>query len=245
MEINSSQWLAAFSASHCFEHHREGKEMACFRYKRLDSPPDTDNPDDDEIFESDDATIWRRSMLCGDDRPEPYQHVRVYEVTHLPELPPGFVLVRDYDQADEVALEASESRNKVKVHTGRRFRLLEAKRAQRVIQAMGCELIPELYALSKPQAAQMPPEAPAIVATVEPTQDDCLVLLLKAWSFKNCKRERKGENIFSAELPKKSHFYKEAGFKQHGKGRYKKFEELYEELSEDVAASLKFLSMGN
>ena len=92
-------------------------------------------------------------MLCGEDRPEPYQFVRVYEVTHLPELPPGFVLVRDYEQADEVALEASE----VKVHTGRKFRLLEAKRAQRVIQAMGCELIPELYALSKPQKAQMPP----------------------------------------------------------------------------------------
>lgn len=119
--------------------------MACFHYDSLDGSY--------EIFESEDTTIWRRSMLCGEDRPEPYQFVRVYEVTHLPELPPGFVLVRDYEQADEVALEASE----VKVHTGRKFRLLEAKRAQRVIQAMGCELIPELYALSKPQKAQMPP----------------------------------------------------------------------------------------
>ena len=217
--------------------------MACFHYKRLDSPPDTDDPDDDLIFESENATIWRRSMLCGENRPEPYQGRFVYEVTHLPELPQGFVLVRSYDDVSELVLEASDAAHGA--HTGREFRLLKAARAQRFIQAMGCELIPELYALSKPQKAQMPPEAPAIVAAVEPTQDDRLVLLLKAWSVKNCKRDRKGENIFSAELPKKSHFYKEADLKMLGKGRHKKFEELYEELSEDVAASLKFLSMGN
>ena len=121
--------------------------MACFHYVSSDGS--------EENFESEDTAIWRRFMLCGGDRPEPYQFVRVYEVTHLPELPPGFVLVRDYDQADELYLQASEARRKV--HTGRKFRLLEAKWAQRVIQAMGCELIPELYALSKPQKAQMPP----------------------------------------------------------------------------------------
>lgn len=217
--------------------------MACFHYKRLDSPPDTDDPDDDVIFESENATIWRRSKLRGGDRPEPYQWRFVYEVTHFPELPQGFVLVRSYDEVSEFVLEASDAAHGA--HTGRKFRLLKAARAQRFIQAMGCELIPELYALSNPQVAQMPPEAPTTVATLEPTQDDRLVILLRAWSVKNCKRDRKGENIFSAELPKKSHFYKEADFKQLGKGRHKKFEELYEELSEDVAASLKFLSMGN
>lgn len=217
--------------------------MACFHYKRLDSPPDTDDPDDDEIFESENATIWRRSKLCGGDRPEPYQWRFVYEVTHFPELPQGFVLVRSYDEVSELVLEASDAAHGA--HTGREFRLLKAARAQRFIQAMGCELIPELYALSKAQKTEMPPEAPATVAAGKPTQGDRLVILLEAWSVTNCERDRKGENIFSAELPKRSHFYKEAGIKQQGKGRYKKFEELYEELSEDVAASLKFLSMGN
>jgi hypothetical protein len=132
--------------------------MACFHYVNLDGS--------EENFESEDATIWRRSRLYGDDRPEPYQWVWVYEVTHLPELPPGFVLVRDYDQAGEVALEASESRNKV--HTGRKFRLLEAKRAQRFIQSMGCELIPELYALGKAQKPKMPP------ASDSQSEDDVL-----------------------------------------------------------------------
>jgi hypothetical protein len=211
--------------------------MPYHRYEGLDGKLKT--------FNSDKGVVWRRSRFCGDDRPEPYQWNFVYEVRHLPELPSGFLLVRSFDLADELYLEASEAAEKH--HTSREFRLLEVERAQLFIQGMNSEPIFELEDLGSPmpQGAQMPPEAPATVATLEPTQDDRLVLLLKAWSVKNCKRDRKGENIFSAELPKKSHFYRDAGFKQLGKGRHKKFEELYEELSEDVAASRKFLSMGN
>jgi hypothetical protein len=123
--------------------------MPYHRYEGLDGKLKT--------FNSDKGEVWRRSRFCGDDRPEPYQWNFVYEVRHLPELPSGFLLVRSFDLADELYLEASEAAEKH--HTSREFRLLEVERAQLFIQGMNCEPILELEDLGSliPQGAQMPP----------------------------------------------------------------------------------------
>ncbi len=110
-----------------------------------------------KAFNVDKGVVWRRSRFCGDDRLEPYQWNFVYEVRHLPELPSGFVLVRSFDLADELYLQASEAAPKR--YTSREFRLLEVDRAQLFIQGMDCEPILELEYLGSlmPQKPEMPP----------------------------------------------------------------------------------------
>jgi len=114
-----------------------------------------------KAFNRDKGVVWRRSPQMRDDRLEPYQSTLVYEVWHLLELPPRFVLIRVFSLLNELHLLSSEAARKH--YTSREFRLMTASRAQRFLQAMGCELIHELYALSKTQKVQMPPVSESTV----------------------------------------------------------------------------------
>lgn len=123
--------------------------MPYHRYEGLDGKLKT--------FNSDKGVVWRRSRFCGHDRPEPYQWNFVYEVRHLAELSSGFVLVRSFDLADELYLEASEAAENHP--TSREFWLLSVEGAQLFIQGMNCEPVLELEGLGSlmPQGPQMPP----------------------------------------------------------------------------------------
>ena len=112
-------------------------------------------------FNVDEGVVWRRSRLWGDDTLKPYQSTLAYEVWHLPELPPRFVLARTFSLAGELHLLASEAARKH--YTSREFKLVLASRAQLFLQSMGCELIHELYALSKAQKVQMLPVSKSTV----------------------------------------------------------------------------------